>query len=100
MHKIAYSFLSIEDYGYSKSRTKIGVSVDITACKKTKSSRAENVVFGIDKTSNQNIKEGGKKASRYEKFSTSLDKEVTRLKTTNGIVIRWGFFLSNEFCFI
>ena len=27
-----------------KSRTKIGVSVDITACKKTKSSRAENTV--------------------------------------------------------
>ena len=37
-------FLLIEDYGYSKSRTKIGVSVDITASKKTKSSRAENTV--------------------------------------------------------
>ena len=37
-------FLLIEDYGYSKSRTKIGVSVDITHSKKTKSSRAENTV--------------------------------------------------------
>ena len=37
-------FLLIEDYDYSKSRTKIGVSVDITHSKKTKSSRAENTV--------------------------------------------------------
>ena len=37
-------FLLIEDYGYSKSRTKIGVSVDIIHSKKTKSSRAENTV--------------------------------------------------------
>ena len=40
--KILKLFLIIEDYGYSKSRTKIGVSVDITHSKKTKSSRAEN----------------------------------------------------------
>ena len=71
-------FLIIEDkdYSKSKSRTKIGVSVDTVkkqkalepkTSKKTKSSRAKNAVFGIHKTSNQNIKEGEKKAYNYEK---------------------------------
>ena len=40
--------------------------------KKTKSSRAKNAVFGIHKTSNQNIKEGEKKAYNYEKTHSKL----------------------------
>ena len=76
-------FLIIEDkdYSKSKSRTKIGVSVDTVkkqkalepkTSKKTKSSRAKNAVFGIHKTSNQNIKEGEKKAYNYEKVFVTL----------------------------
>ena len=69
-------FLLIEDYGYSKSRTKIGVSVDtvkkqkaleLKTSKKTKSPRAKKSVFRIDNNSNQNIKEGRKKAYNFEK---------------------------------
>ena len=70
-------FLIIEDEDYSKSRTKIGLSVDISSVKKqkalepktskkTKSPRAEKSVFRIDNNSNQNIKEGRKKAYNFE----------------------------------
>ena len=75
--KLWLNFLIIEDkdYSKSKSRTKIGVSVDTVkkqkalepkTSKKTKSSRAKNAVFSIDETSNQNNKEGRKKAYYFE----------------------------------
>ena len=72
-------FLIIEDkdYSKSKSRTKIGVSVDTVkkqkalepkTSKKTNSPRVKKKVFSIDNSSNRDIEEGRKKAYNYEKW--------------------------------